>query len=179
MMMNGTWSFQSIFGSFEEAGQEWDWFPMPPISEWAKPVYALSVGTTLSINAATEHPAEAAMVLDWVFNDKQRTLRIASEGYGFGEWMVPLKYAASDFPADTDERVVRFFEDYSAVTGRGDYGYTTWTHWPAKTEVYMRDTIDEVLAGTLTPEEFMAEKQKIFDEEMESGKTPPIPVREM
>lgn len=174
MMMVGTWGFQGAIPAFEDSGQEWDWFPMPPLREGVKPVYALATGTTLSINAKSRHPNEAAVAIDWVYNDKKRAMTIAS-GFNFGEWVVPLKdLRAEDFPPETDKRIVRFFEDFARVTERGDYGYTTWTFWPAKTEVYMYTAFDEVLAGTLTVEQYLAEVQKLFDEEKAAGKVPPV-----
>ncbi len=176
MIMTGTWGMQGAFPAFEESGQEWDWFPMPSLREGVRPVYALAIGQTLSINAKSKHPNEAAAALDWVFSDKKRAMKIAS-GFNFGEWVVPLHLAAEDFPADTDARITRFYEEFGKVTGAGDYGYTTWTFWPAKTEVYIYQGFDDVLAGTLTVEEYLAEVQKQFDEERNAGKTPPVPKR--
>lgn len=176
MMMVGTWGFQGAVPAFTDSGQEWDWFPMPSLREGVKPVYALATGTTLSINAKSAHPNEAAEALDWVVNDKKRAMSIAAV-YDFGEWVVPLHLSAEDFPPEADKRIVRFFEDFAKVTGRGDYGYTTWTFWPAKTEVYLYQAFDEVLAGTLTVEQYLAEVQKLFDEEKSAGKTPPVPKR--
>jgi raffinose/stachyose/melibiose transport system substrate-binding protein len=139
-------------------------------------VYALATGTTLSINAKTKYPEQAAVALDYVVNDKKRAMNIAS-GFSFGEWVVPLKVTAADFPADTDKRITRFFEDFATVTGRGDYGYTSWTFWPAKTEVYLYQGFDDVLAGKITVEQYLAEIQKLFDEEKAAGKVPPVPKR--
>lgn len=176
MMMTGTWSFQTVEEYFGESGQEWDWFPMPPLREGLRSVYALATGQTESINAKSEHLAEAGAALDWLYADKGRALNIASS-FNFGEWMVPLRYAADDFPSGTDARVVRFFVDFAEVTGRGDYGYTTWTFWPAKTEVYLWEAFDTVMAGEMTPAEFQAEIQELFEEETLEGKVPPIPER--
>ncbi len=178
MVMSGTWCFQGAVPAFKDSGQEWDWFPMPSLREGVKPVYALAVGTTLSINAKSKVPNESAVALDWVVNDKKRAMTIAS-GFSFGEWVVPLKLTAADFPPETDKRIVRYFEDFVKVTGRGDYGYTSWTFWPAKTEVYLYQGFDDVLAGTITVEQYLAELQKLFDEEKAAGKVPPVPKRTM
>jgi len=176
MQMSGTWCFQSIDPFFEESGQEWDWFPMPSLRKGVKPVYALATGQTESINAKSMHQLEAAAALDWLYNDKKRALQISSS-FNFGEWMVPLNYTADDFPVGTDPRVVRFFVDFAKVTGRGDYGYTTWTFWPAKTEVFLWEEYDMVLAGEMTPAEYQARAQELFDEEVAEGKVPPVPER--
>jgi len=176
MMMVGTWGFQGAVLAFTDSGQDWDWFPMPSLREGVKPVYALATGTTLSINTRSQHPEQAAEALDWVVNDKKRAMSIAAV-YNFGEWVVPLNFTSEDFPPETNKRIVRFFEDFAEVTGRGDYGYTTWTFWPAKTEVYLYQGFDEVLAGTLTVEQYLAEIQRMFDEEKNAGKAPPVPKR--
>lgn len=176
MMMTGTWSFQTVDEFFAESGQEWDWFPMPSLREGVNAVYALATGQTESISAKSEHPAEAGVVLDWLVNDKGRALQIAAS-FNFGEWMIPLRYTEADFPSETDPRVVRFFVDFGEVTGRGDYGYTTWTFWPAKTEVFLWETFDNVLAGEMTPAEFQAGAQELFEQEKAEGKAPPVPKR--
>ena len=176
MMMTGTWSFQTVGEYFEESGQEWDWFPMPSLREGVKAVYALATGQTESVNAKSKYQVETGAALDWLYNDKKRALKISSS-FNFGEWMVPLHYTADDFPAGTDPRVVRFFVDFAKVTGRGDYGYTTWTFWPAKTEVFLWEEYDAVLAGEMTPAEYQARAQELFDEEEAEGKVPPVPKR--
>jgi raffinose/stachyose/melibiose transport system substrate-binding protein len=176
MMMVGTWGFRGAVDAFKASGQEWDWFPMPSLQEGVKPVYALATGTTLSINAKSPHPKEAAEAMDWVYNDKKRAMRIASN-FAFAEWVAPLQLTKDDFPEDTDARLVRFYDDFAKVTGRGDYGYTTWTFWPAKTEEYTGSGFDDVLAGTKTVEEYLAQLQKLFDEEKAAGKAPPVPKR--
>ncbi len=178
MIMTGTWGFQGAIPAFKDSGQEWDWFPMPSLREGVHAVYALAVGTTLSINAKTKYPEQSATALDYVLNDKKRAMTIAS-GFSFGEWVVPLQLTAADFPADTDQRITRFYEDFTKVTGRGDYGYTSWTFWPAKTEVYLYQGFDDVLAGKITVEQYLAEIQKLFDEEVAAGKVPPVPKRTM
>jgi len=80
-------------------------------------------------------------------------------------------------PPDADKRIARFLQEFGTVTGRGDYGYTTWTFWPAKTEVYLYQGFDDVLAGTITVEQYLTEVQKQFDAEVKEGKVPPHPKR--
>lgn len=173
MMLTGSWEFQRLPGAFEEAGQEWDWFPMPSLREGVKPVYALAIGGSFMANAKTEHPREAALALDWLFNDKKRALEIA-ETWSFGEWMVPIKISLDDFPPDTDERVIRLFTEFAAATERGDYGYTIWTFLPPKTEVVTYEGFEEVLFDKISVEQWMEEWDKQFQEEFEAGETMPV-----
>ena len=131
MMMSGTWMFRGLGPAFEETGMEWDWAPLPLFSEDADMQvgpysYDLALGGNLGVNAATEHPEEVGIVLDFLLSDKARILELASTT-GFGEWVIPLRYEIEDFPPGTDERVLRFHSDFAATTGAGRYGYTAWT----------------------------------------------------
>jgi len=176
MMIDGTWAFADVPGAFEQSGQDWDWFPMPPLNTGVHQSYGLAIGTTVSINAKSKIPDAAAKALDWIVNDKKRAMTIAS-GMSFGEWVVPLHFTPEDFPANVDKRIARFYQDFVAVTGRGDYGYTTWTFWPPKTEEYVYQGFDDVMAGTTTVEQYLAQIQQQFDAERTAGKTPPVPKR--
>jgi raffinose/stachyose/melibiose transport system substrate-binding protein len=177
MMMTGTWALRTAVQYFGETENEWDWVPLPPLSEMAGEYnYELATGSTVSINAGSEHQDEAAAVLEFLMGDKARALQVAS-GASFGEWMVPLRYESEDFPEGTDERLVRFFVDFAEVTGEGRYGYTTWTFWPAKANVQLWEAIEEVWAGDITTEEYLAEHQALWDEAREEGRTLVIPER--
>ena len=176
MMMCGTWGFQGADPAFKDSGQQWDWFPMPSLREGVKPVYSLGIGTTLSINPKSANTDKAAETLDFVINDPKRAMLIAS-GFQFGEWVVPVHVTAADFPAGVDTQVSRYYEDFGKVTGAGDYGYTTWTFWPAKTEVYLYQGFEDVMAGNTTVPDYLAALQKQFDEEFKAGKVPPVPKR--
>ena len=175
MMMIGTWSFLAVSDFFGETGMEWDWAPLPVFSDMAGQYnYELATGSTLSINAASKHPDEAAAVLDFLLSDPERVLEIAST-VGFGEYMVPLHFEEDDFPEGTDERFVRFFSDFAEVTGEGRFGYTTWTFWPAAPNVHLWEAVELVWFGDLSAEDYLAEHQAIWDEARAAGKTLPIP----
>ena len=176
MMLCGTWGFQGAPGAFTDAKQEWDWFMLPALRDGVKPVYSLGIGTTLSINGKSANPDKAAEALDFVVNDPKRIMKIA-DGFTFGEWVVPVHVTAADFPADVIPQITRYYEDFGKVTSAGDYGYTTWTFWPAKTEVYLYQGFDDVLAGNITVEAYMANIQTQFDAEFKAGQVPPVPKR--
>lgn len=149
MMMIGTWGFRGANEFFGETGMEWDWAPLPVLSELAGEYnYELATGSTLSVNASSDHPEAVITVLDWIMNNKEVVLNVAS-GYGYGEFMVPLVYTSDDFPADADPRIVRFFADFAQVTGEGRVGYTTWTFWPADPNVQLWEAVEQVWFGDL------------------------------
>ena len=159
MMMSGTWLFRRMGPAFAETGMEWDWAPLPPFSEEAAMQigpysYDLALGGNLGVNAATEHPEEVGVVLDFLLSDKVRILELAATT-GFGEWVIPLRYEIEDFPPGTDERVLRFHSDFAATTGAGRYGYTAWTFWPARANQQLWEAIELVWAGEMSVEEYL------------------------
>jgi raffinose/stachyose/melibiose transport system substrate-binding protein len=177
MMMIGTWGFRGANEFFGETGMEWDWAPLPVLSELAGEYnYELATGSTLSVNASSDHPEAVITVIDWIMNNKEVVLNVAS-GYGYGEFMVPLVYTADDFPADADPRIVRFFSDFAQVTGEGRVGYTTWTFWPADPNVQLWEAVEQVWFGDLGVEDYLAEHQALWDAAREAGSTLPIPAR--
>lgn len=175
MMMIGSWGFRGVIEPFEEAGMEWDWAPLPMFSEAAGPYnYELATGSTLSINGQSEHADVAASVIDDLISDPARVLEMSAT-QSFGEYMVPVHITAEDFPAGTDERLIRFFADFAEVTGEGRIGYTTWTFWPADPNVQLWQDIELVWYDEMTVEDYLAIHQELWDEAREAGKTLNVP----
>ncbi len=177
MMMGGTWGFLHAKVYFEETGNEWGWAPLPPLRDGVEPDYALGIGGSLSINAATPDPDAAAEVLNWLYSDPQRIARLISD-IGGGEYVVPVRIAPEDFPAETDPRVVEALGAFSAAFEEGRYGYTTWSFWPPATEQILISGIEQVWNGKITPEEYCAEQQRVFEQDMAAGDVPPLPARQ-
>jgi raffinose/stachyose/melibiose transport system substrate-binding protein len=175
MVNHGTWAFTSVPPAFAETGQEWDWFLLPPLRDGVERGWDISVGSSLSINAATQHPDAAAEVVDWVFNDKSRALRMMQK-WDFGNWVIPVQWTQDDLAASgADDRVLRFFEEFGAAAEEGKIGYTIWTFWPPKSQLYISEEFDAVFIGDMTPEEFTAGLQEVFAEEVAAGWSVPIP----
>jgi raffinose/stachyose/melibiose transport system substrate-binding protein len=177
MMIIGTWGFRGADEFFGETTDQWDWAPIPPFSDMASTYnYMLATGSTLSVNGQSAHPEAAVTVLDFLMSDSSRMLQIAS-GYGYGEFVVPLKFTPEDFPEGTDERISRFYSDFGAVTGEGRVGYTTWTFWPADADVQLWQEIENVWYDELAVEDYLANHQMLWDEARASGSVPPLPAR--
>ncbi len=177
MQMTGTWGFLHTRTYFEDTGNDWGWATLPPLREGAQPDYALGIGSSLSINAATSNPDAVAEVLDWLYSDPQRIARLISD-IGGGEFVVPVRIAREDFPPDTDPRLIEALMAFSATFEEGRYGYTTWTFWPPATEQYIISGMEQVWNGDITPEEYCAEQQRIFEQDVAAGNVPPIPPRQ-
>ena len=179
MILSGTWNFRSIGGFFEEAGNEWDWVPIPSMSDMAGEYgYELATGTTVSVNAQSPNKDAAIKALDFLISDPALVLKLAAD-VGFGEWVVPVHFGVDDFPEGTDERVVRFFSDFAAVTGEGRIGYTTWTFWPAAPNVHLWEAVENVWWGDISVEEYLEEHERLWQIERDAGNLLPVPAPAM
>jgi len=177
MIIEGSWAMSSAgeyFGPKAGTDTEWDWVPVPVFREGVEaPLYTIGVGSTISINARSPYPDEAAKFIDYLFADRQRAARwIYDQGAIFNN---PLPFEPTDFPADMEERWARFVSDLAAAVSGGNYGYTTWTFWPPRSDVYIYEGIESVWSGELSPNDYLANLDAIFREEIADGKIPPIP----
>ncbi len=116
----------------------------------------------------------AAEVINFLVSDSARVLEMSAT-QGFGEWMVPVKVAPEDFPEGTDERFIRFFSDFAAVTGEGRNGYTTRTVWPAGPNVQLWEEVELVWYDEMSVEDYLASHQAMWDEARAEGSTLNVP----
>ena len=59
----------------------------------------------------------------------------------------------------------------------GDYGYTTWTFFPPKTETFIIEQVEKVWAGSMSVEDYLKGIQETFDAEIAAGAGLPVPAR--
>lgn len=173
MNIEGTWFLADIADYFgEEAGNdnEWDWVPVP--STTGEAIFDIGSGSTYSINRNAEDTRAAAEFLTYFFQPETQS-RILGE-CNFAPAPVELEAEAM---IGIDDRVAEIFDSLSEASEAGNYGYTTWTFWPPKSDVYIYEEIERVWAGEITPEEYMQGLQEIFEEELAAGEIPPIPSR--
>lgn len=176
LMTVGSWGFRGAHDNFTNNPDDWDWAMMPSFSEGVPQGFDLAIGGTASINAKSANPDAAAEVLHWLYEDNKRITELASI-FSFGEFVVPVQYAASDFPAETDPRITRFYEEFGKATAEGNYGYTSWTFWPAEAETQLWKDIELVWSGEMTAEEYLAKQQEAWDKARAANAVPPIPTR--
>ena len=173
MNMTGSWYLGSINDYFGEAAgntNEWDVVPVP--STTGDAIFDIGIGSTWSINAASKHPEAAAKFLTYWFSPAVQGEMLAK--CGFSPAPVRLK---ADALTGIDPRAAKIFEAVGAASDAGNYGYTTCTFWPPKSDVYIYEEIEKVWAGDITNEEYLAGLQKQFAEELAAGDIPPIPAR--
>lgn len=173
MKIEGTWAVADLNTSFgEEAGNsnEWGWVPVPSASGEA--IFDLGIGTTYSINKNTQAPEAVAEFISFLFSPEiQATLAVQCD-------QVP---APVDLPEGAleglDPRYADIIDAMNQSSQAGDYGYTTWTFWPPRSEIYLYEEIEKVWSGDITAEQYLQGLQTLFDEELGTGDIPPIPAR--
>ena len=177
MMTIGTWTFGATTAGFADISDEWDWAPFPVLRDGgADPSYLLALGTTMSINGSSENPDAAAEVLNFVFSNKEIVLDMAAD-FQFGEFVVPLYFAEDDIRDSVSPQVRRYLVDFAEATGKGNYGYTTWTFWPADPGVHIWKDMEVVWAGDITVEDYMYDHQKMWDKARKKGQLLPVGAR--
>ena len=173
MKIEGTWAVPDLNTYFgEDAGNsnEWDWVPVPSAS--GDPIFDLGIGTTYAINKNAQSPEAAAEFLSWFFSpDIQAALAVEC-----GVVPAPVELEPNALEG-LDPRYAEIIAAMNEASEAGDYGYTTWTFWPPRSDVYIYEEIEEVWAGNITAEEYLQGLQSLFDEELEAGDIPPIPER--
>jgi raffinose/stachyose/melibiose transport system substrate-binding protein len=175
MYLNGTWGFQELSTYFGQNGNHdvYAWAPVPSFRpEVPYHLYELSIGSIFGINAHAQDPDAAATYLDWLLSTPQRMTQEMADNYSEP---YPITLKEADFPAKLDQRFGQLYLDLAAATTTGAFGYTTWTFWPPKTDTYVYTSMDQVLAGNMTPAEFCAGHDAIFKQELAKGLVPSIP----
>lgn len=168
MMISGTWTFQQIGAYCDPIKANWDFATLPILRDGVTSARDLAVPGAIGINAKSQHPDQAAAVIDWLYNNPKRAAHIV-ELFKFGRWLVPLKYSDSDFSSNDDPRLLRYVQDFAKTTAAGDIGYTTWTFWPGKTDQYIYNELDAVLSGSTSVADYMKGMQSLYVEETAQG----------
>jgi raffinose/stachyose/melibiose transport system substrate-binding protein len=173
MQFSGSWSFTELppyFGSAAGNNATWAWAPLPSMNTGVPAgVFPLSIGNTFSINKDCKDPAAAADFLNYISTNPSRQLDALA---AVGLEPTPIKLTSSEFPASVDSRMKQQYLDLSTST---NFGYTTWTFWPAKTDTYINTDINKVLTGQLSPQAFCAGVDSQFQAEFKAGSVPPVP----
>ena len=173
MNIEGTWRFSDIdtfFGAAAGNSNTWDWVPVP--STTGDSIFDIGIGSTWSINAASKNPDAAAEFLTYYFSPDFQAQMLAK----CGQAPAPVNLKA-DAMQGVDPRVASAFSEFAKASNAGNYGYTTWTFWPPKSDVYIYEEIEKVWAGQETTAQYLDGLQKQFAEELAAGTIPPIPQR--
>lgn len=175
MMPIGTWEFQNTGRYFAESGDEVAFVGFPRPEGAGDPVFPLGVGSTFSISEESESADGAARLIDYIFS---------TQVYGDmnsvwpGEWNLPLADLSDvEMSDDVQPAYAAAMATLAASVNAGDYGYTTWTFLPPATNTYLWNGIEEIWFDRITVEEYLANLDEQFREEVAEGKLPAIPAR--
>lgn len=173
MVIEGSWAMGTIGDNFGEAAgntNDWDWVPFPSAS--GEDTFAIGVGSTYSINAASKVADAAADYLSFFFSPETQASLTSTCGFA----PAPVRLT-SDMLSGIDERRARLYETISKASDAGNYGYLTWTFWGPKSDVYIYEEIEKVWGGEMTVEDYLAGLQDIASQELAANETPPLPAR--
>jgi len=173
MNIEGSWflaSVSSFFGSAAGNDNDWDWVPVP--STTGDAIYPLGIGSTWSINAKTEHPDESGEFLNYLFSGDTQAKILTTCGVA----PAPVKIDP-DLLKSLDPRNARLRTALNEAAAKNNYGYTTWTFWPPKSDAYIYDEIEKVWAGTITTKDYLTGLNTLFVQELKDGTVPPLPSR--
>ena len=173
MNIEGSWRFSNINDYFGDAAgnmNDWDWVSAP--SKTGDDLFTIGMGDAKSINASTPHPEETAKYLTYMFSPETQGRLLAVCGKG----PAPV-HLREDAMEGLDERVVRAYAEISRASADDRYGYTTWTFWPPKSDVYIYEEVERVWTGEISVMDYLEGLDELFAEELASGDIPPIPSR--
>jgi len=173
MNIEGTWRAQALIDTYfteDNGGNEWDWVPMP--STTGDGIFDLGMGQTWSINKNSETPEAAAEFLTHLYSPETQAKLI--QECGKAPAPVTLEADALD---SIDSRIADILVQLSEANAAGNYGYTTWTFWPPKSDAYIYEEVEKVWAGEMSSEEYLVGLNDLFQEELAEGAIPPIPER--
>ncbi len=173
MKIEGTWwiaNTGSYWGPDNGNDNDWGWTPVP--SKDGTPKFTLGVGSTNSINAKSEYPQEAADYFSYLYSGEVQAKLLVEVGVA----PAPVNIDPS-LLTELDPRYAAILAELNTASAANNYGYTTWTFFPPKTETLIIDNIEKVWAGDMTVEEYLQSIQDQFDAEFAAGEAPPLPAR--
>lgn len=173
MNMEGTWFYGregDYFGEGTTHGNDWDWVPNPSLD--GTPIFSIGLGGTQSISKSSANPREAAMYLSHYFSPEVQGRLVSVCNYG----TAPVRGVA-EFMEGVDPRMQAIYSAMNDAFEAGGYGYTLWTFFPPKTDLYLYEELEKVWSGQMTAQEYLTRANEIFQEELAAGEVPPTPSR--
>jgi raffinose/stachyose/melibiose transport system substrate-binding protein len=174
MYLSGSWemgSFSDYFGANGNKDQ-WGWAPLPPLASGVpSDFYPLSVGGTLSVNAASKNVKGSIDYVNWLFSDTKNMWAYAAKT---GSEPLPIKYSTADIPKNVDPRYAAQYEAINAASEKSDVGYVSWTSFGPQMEAYNLANEDKVVNNSLSVATFCAGLEQAFKADTKSGLMPTL-----
>lgn len=171
MSMEGSWKFgASLDDAFKKAGKEWAWAPFPTKSGAEQ--YSIGTGSSWAININSKNKDGAAQFIALMFLPSTQADLAVKCSYAPGPVKVP-----ADLLSGLEKRKATLYTAISDAAAKGNYGYLTWSFWPAKSNQYIIDEIEKVWGKKITPAQYLDGLDAIYQTDLKAKATPPIPKR--
>ncbi len=175
MLPSGTWHFQYISTYMKDNPEDLGFVGFPSAANIGAPVYALGVGSTLSIAASSQNPDGAAAAIDYVFSPK---FYGEMNSVWQGEWNTPLVDLSTVKISDSVPALyAQTMKTLADAVAANSYGYTSWTFLPPATDTQLINGIEEVWLGRASVADYLAKLDATFKQDMSEGKVPAVPAR--
>lgn len=174
MYISGSWEMVGLGEYFGANGNtaEWAWAPLPPLADGIpSDVYPLSVGGTLSVNAASKNVPGGEAYVAWFMSD---TDTMWDAVIAFGNNPLPIKFDPATVPSEVDPRYVEQYQAINEASAAKQVGYVTWTSWGGRAETYILENMDSMFSHDLSPADFQAGMDEAFQEDLADGLIPPV-----
>ncbi|MCU1411034.1 MAG: extracellular solute-binding protein [Rhodoglobus sp.] len=172
MFISGSWELFALNEYFGESDSDWSWAPLPPMASGVpSDVYPLSVGGTMSINAASKNIPAAEAYVKWMFSDIDARWNAIET---IGDLPLPVAFDPADVPEGIDPR---FTEQYTAISDASlaeNVGYVTWTSFGGAQEAYILENVDRLLTGDLSAKDFCKALNEAYQKDAAAGVIPPL-----
>ncbi|MGA8114343.1 MAG: extracellular solute-binding protein [Actinocatenispora sp.] len=175
----GGWYMSNIgqfFGKAAGNDSDWDWMPMPPLSDSVKPdTYPIGIGGSFAINQASKNQDAAAAFLNWYYGDRDAALQRMADVPA--TYNIPITLRDSEIPVKTDPRSARVLTAVNNAVSSGNYGYVTWTWFPPQSDTFVFQGLEKVLTNKMNPEEYCRQLATTFTAERKKGTIPQMMAR--
>ncbi|MFT4038150.1 MAG: extracellular solute-binding protein [Thermomicrobiales bacterium] len=162
---SGSWLAGDIATNMPD--QDVQFVPFPLIKDGNQPTWISGVGSAYYISAKTQHPDEAAALIDFLFSQDA-----VEQWVGGAKYFVPVDFDVSSLDLDpTTQQIVGVLQ--SAGEGDAQFGYNIDVMAPPAFNEMMQSGFQAVLAGDKTAEQQAADLQAAWEEGMPAAEATP------
>ena len=134
MKIEGTWFLEIADNYFGEAAgneNEWDWVPMPSVTGDA--IFDLGIGRPTRSTPTPRIPTRPQSSSTTTSRPRPRPGCWSNCGIA----PAPVDLEGQDLTG-VNPGLAAILEAMNEASAANNYGYTTWTFWPPKSETYLR-----------------------------------------
>ena len=141
----------------------------PAIDTAEEPHMPLAVGGMWCVSADTDKADLAGYVLNRLLSSE-----FQDEFMEAGLDIAPIALGEETFAGATPT-MQRMWQMVNGALADGNFGYATWAFYPPQTRVYLYEGIVEVMEGNISVEDYLAEMDRLTQQELSEGFVPVLP----